>query len=98
MRTPSSALPAAPQGLDDGLDRPLATAFFAVGFFAFSLTTFFAAALALGLALVLGLAFVLALAFLPFAIVVPLRVRLIGRLFLAKHALRVEVADAAALA
>src|SRR3954462_10841951 len=98
MRTPSSALPASPQGLDDGLGRPLATAFFAAGFFAFSVTTFFAAALALGLALVLGLAFVLALAFLPFAIVVPLRVRLMWPIILAKHALRVEVADAAALA
>ena len=31
MRTPSSALPASPQGLVEGLGRPFATAFFAAG-------------------------------------------------------------------
>ena len=54
MRTPSSALPACPQGLDEGFDegfgggfddcrrRPLPFADFAAGFFAASFTVFFA--------------------------------------------------------
>ena len=66
MRTPSSALPAWPKGLLDGFGRPFATAFFDAGFFAFSFTTFFDAALDL------GLTFVLAFTFLLFAIAVPL--------------------------
>ena len=66
MRTPSSALPAWPKGLLDGFGRPFATAFFDAGFFAFSFTTFFDAALDL------GLTFVLAFSFLLFAIAVPL--------------------------
>src|SRR5713226_8139464 len=109
MRTPSSALPAWPNGLVEGLlvkvlGSPFGTAAFAfgAGFFALSLTTFLlttflAAGLDLGLTFVL--AFVLALTFLRFAIVVPSRNSIdVADLFLAKHALRVEVADAAALA
>ena len=72
MRTPSSALPAWPNGLLDGFGKPFAAAFFAAGFLAFSFTTFFAVALDLGVAFVL--AFVFAFAFLRFAIAVPLRV------------------------
>src|SRR5262245_27607079 len=97
MRTPSSALPASPHGLVEGLGRPFATAFFAAGFFAFSLTTFFAAALDLGLALVLALG--LAFIFLTFAIVVSSRSSIdVEDLFLADRALRIELADVAALA
>jgi hypothetical protein len=40
--TPSSALPAWPHGLLDGRGKPLATAFFAAGFFE-SFTAFFGA-------------------------------------------------------
>src|SRR6478672_9254838 len=91
MRTPSRALPACPNGLLDGLGRPFAIVFFAAGFSAFNFTTFFDAALALG--------FVFALAFTFFAIVVSFRSSIDGTdLFLAKHALRVEVADTPALA
>src|SRR5258708_20203938 len=75
MRTPSSALPAAPHGLADGLGCActpfalppfLAAAFFALGFFLLFLAMFVSPSQA--------------------------------DLFLAKHALRVEVADAPALA
>src|SRR5712691_13407979 len=96
MRTPSSALPAWPNGLVEGLlvkvlGRPFATAFFAAGFFAFSFTTFFNAALDL------GLTFVLAFTFLLFAIVASSKeFNRCGRLFLANRALRVEFADVAA--
>src|SRR5258708_2244151 len=113
MRTPSSALPSPPKGLVDGGGReemPLcATSLFAAGFFATDFTAFFAAGLpaagflaaafftaffAAGVDLVCTLActLVLAFAFLRVAIAIPLS------LFLAKHALRIEIADAAALA
>src|SRR5919106_6403877 len=59
--TPSSALPAWPYGLAEGFGSPLAAAFaldaLAAGFFDFSFTTFFVAALVLALALVLAFAF-----------------------------------------
>jgi hypothetical protein len=42
IRTPSSALPACPQGLDEGRGKELPTAAFAARFFAASLTTFLA--------------------------------------------------------
>jgi len=42
MRTPSSARPACPHGFADGRGNPLAVADFAAGFFAASLTAFFA--------------------------------------------------------
>src|SRR3984893_7585231 len=84
MRTPSSALPAWPNGLVEGFGRPFVTAFFAACFFAFRFTTFFEADFDFALDFTFD--------FLLFvAIVIP-------PLFLAKHALRVEVADAAALA
>jgi hypothetical protein len=53
MRTPSSALPAAPQGLVLGRGRALEAAAFAdlAGFFDFNFTTFFAAILDFALAL-----------------------------------------------
>src|ERR1700716_2381353 len=59
MRTPSRALPAWPKGLLDGCGRPFAAAFFEAGFFAFSFTTLFDAALDLGLTFVLPFAFFL---------------------------------------
>src|SRR6202165_2227478 len=88
MRTPSSALPAAPPGFVGGRGRPLADA---AAFFGASFTTFLADFFAAPL--------VLDLLFLRVAIVVPLDERSIDSadLFLANHALRVEVADAAAL-
>src|SRR5580704_14066545 len=70
-----------------GVGLPVA-AFLAAGL----LTTFFAAVFVLAGALVLACGLVLAFAFLRVAIAVPLS------LFLAKHALRIEIADAAALA
>src|SRR5258707_12319755 len=80
MRTPSSALPSLPHGLDETLgNAPLA------GFFA---TTLSAGRLAALLAFALPLPFAFTVFF--FAIVVPL--------FLPKLALRIEIADAAALA
>src|SRR6266498_2106336 len=92
MRTPSSALPAPPHGFVEGRRRPLAgtAAFFGASFTTFLadfLADFFAAALVLGLL------------FLRVAIVVPLDESPTDAadLFLANHALRVEVADAAAL-
>src|SRR5438128_2489022 len=92
MRTPSSALPASPQGLVEGCGRPFPTAFFATDFFAFSFATFFDAALDL------DLTFVLAVTFLLVAIVVPSKSSIdVANLFLANHALRVELADATAL-
>src|SRR5262249_47391647 len=53
MRTPSSALPAAPQGLMLGRGRPFAAAGLAdlAGFFDFNFTTFFAAVFDFALAL-----------------------------------------------
>src|ERR1051326_2265305 len=87
MRTPSSALPAWPHGLLDGRGMPLAdaAAFFLGASFTTFLADFFAAALA-------------DLRFLRVAILVPLeKFDPYGRLFLTNHALRVEVADAAAL-
>src|SRR6202165_625815 len=96
MRTPSSALPAAPHGFVEGrgracvegVGRPLADA---AAFFGASFTTFLADFFAAPL--------VLDLLFLRVAIVVPLDESSIDSadLFLANHALRVEVADAAAL-
>src|SRR6266540_903173 len=88
MRTPSRALPAAPQGFVEGRARPLADA---AAFFGASLTTFLADFFAAAL--------VLDLLFLRVAIVVPLDESSIDSadLFLADHALRVELADAAAL-
>src|SRR5438132_12010798 len=91
MRTPSSAMPAWPYGLVEGFGTPFATTFFAVDVFAFSFATFFDAALDLDLTFVL--------AFLLVAIVVSSENSIdVADLFLAKHALRVEIADAAALA
>src|ERR1700745_3096780 len=46
MRTPSSALPAWPQGAGDGRGKPLLFADFAAGFFAATFTVFFAGFLA----------------------------------------------------
>src|SRR3954463_6691855 len=47
IRTPSSDLPSLPNGFDDGFGRPFEDAFvLAAGFFDFSFTTFFEAALA----------------------------------------------------
>src|SRR6202521_1311318 len=88
MRTPSSALPAAPHGFVEGRGRPLAdAAVFPGASFTTFLADFFPAAL------------VLDLLFLRVTIVVPLDESSIDSadLFLANHALRVEVADAAAL-
>src|SRR6185503_3293478 len=82
MRTPSSALPSLPKGLDDGFGMPFEAFAFAAGFFDFSFTTFFEAALLLAFAFV---------AFFRVAIVVPLS------LFLLQRALRIKIADAAAL-
>src|SRR5437763_1883723 len=88
MRTPSSALPAEPHGFVEGRGRPPADA--AAFFFGASFTTFlvdfFAAAL------------VLDLRFLRAVIVIPVDESSTDSadLFLANHALRVEVADAAA--
>src|SRR5260370_39854286 len=88
MRTPSSALPGRPQGFVEGRGRPLADA---AVFLGASLTTFlvdfFPAAL------------VLDLLFLRVVIVVLLDEIAIDSadLFLANRALRIEVADAAAL-
>src|SRR5262245_56692851 len=95
--TPSSALPSLPQGLDETLGRPLPlpSAFFATtlsaGFFA-ALATFFGA-----------FAFTLVFAFRTFFFAICLlrllecRVMPRRNLFLAQLALRIEVADAAAL-
>src|SRR5437588_2802178 len=92
MRTPSSALPASPQGRVEGFGRPFPTAFFATDFFAFSFETFFDAPLDLDLTFVLAVT-------LRVAIVIPSKNSIdVANLFLAKHALRVEVADAAAFA
>src|SRR3974390_1726519 len=83
-RTPSSALPASPHGLVEGLGQLARVC--AAGLFALSLTTFFTAGV--------DLAFAMAVAFLAvlFAIFIS------SRLFLAQHALRVEIANSAALA
>src|SRR5579883_2818549 len=102
MRTPSSALPAWPYGLVDGFGKPLplplpffTAARLAAGFLALSLTTVLLAFLADFFAV--GLA--LALLFLRVAIVVSSASRFCSRrLLLLQRALRVEVADAAALA
>src|SRR5262245_30715825 len=51
MRTPSSALPAWPQGFDDGRGTPLLFADLAGGLCAVTMTTFFARFLAAGLML-----------------------------------------------
>src|SRR5258708_19424361 len=78
-------------GLVEGFGTPFATTFFAVDVFAFSFATFFDGALDLALTFVL--------AFLLVAIVVSSENSIdVADLFLAKHALRVEIADAAALA
>src|SRR5947209_13954197 len=91
MRTPSSALPAWPYGLVEGFGTPFATTFFDADFFAFSFATFFDAALDLDLTFVL--------AFLLVAIVVSSENSIdVADLFLAKHALRVEIADPTAFA
>src|SRR5205814_555051 len=92
---PSSALPACPQALLLGRGRPLPFADFLTSF-----TTFLAAALAEDLALDFAFAI---LAFLRVAIVClinPGAALPLGdaALFLPQHALRVEIADAAALA
>src|SRR5260370_29918823 len=88
MRTPSSALPARPQGLVEGRGRPSADA---AVFLGARFTTF--------LADLFPPALVLDLLFLRVVIVVPLDESAIDSadLFLANRALRIEVADAAAL-
>src|SRR5215471_19921878 len=94
MRTPSSALPAAPQDLVLGRGRPFDAAALP-GFFDFNFTTFLAAVFDLALALALLRFLVIARSPL---IPVDARTNRACSLFLANHALRVEVADAAALA
>src|SRR4051794_37003287 len=96
MRTPSSALPSAPQALVEGFDALNDSAGFAV-FFAAGLR---AAALR-GAAFFAGAAFLVALRAGFFAAVLALAFALdffmVVILFLAQGALRIEVADAAAL-
>src|ERR1700740_778594 len=97
--TPASALPACPHGLVLGRGRPLPDDF-AGPFLAFRLMTFFDDFFADTLALA-ALDFAFA-TFLRFAIVSSPRIRCCvasaDDLFLPQHALRVEIADTAALA
>src|SRR6476660_4739642 len=106
MRTPSSALPASPKGFVLGRGRPLpfclttgffatlATLSFATGFAERFGAAFFAAGAARPLA-----AFTFfAIRYLPDSSLFDFASRGASGLFLAQHALRVEVADAAALA
>src|SRR5262249_35420683 len=89
-----------PKGLLVGFGRPLAAAALLAGFFALSFTTFFAAAREAGRPLAFAF-----LAFFFTAIVVSsglcpceIRLRAAGLFLLAQRTLRIEVADAAALA
>src|SRR6478672_7412675 len=107
MRTPSSALPAWPQGFVDGFGRPLETFAAFLTFFVVVVAALATRRLARKVVRLLDLAFVF------LAIKRLLNIRSLslveqpqtrgrrrapaGSLFLANHALRVEFADAAAL-
>src|SRR4051812_8000501 len=109
MRTPSSALPAAPKAAVEGGGSPATplcgAGFFAAGFaatagfFAADFTTGFLAAAFLATAFLTAfLAAGFAALDLAFTLAFALRVAIAGssRLLLLQHALRIEIADAAA--
>src|SRR6185369_3782618 len=92
-RTPSSALPALPKGLLDGRRSPLAADFLAADFFA-AFTAGLRTAFAFRFALPCFFCFLL----LAIGRLLNLSSSNQARLFLFQRALRIEVADAAALA